>query len=65
MWLCRLIVVWWIVWIVSNVILMFVFVISWVIDVQGIVNNIIMMVLVYLCVVVVVVVVVWVFEGFE
>ncbi|AFE14920.1 transmembrane protein [Mycobacterium tuberculosis RGTB423] len=45
----RPIVVWWIVWIVSNAISMFAFATSWVTDAQGIANNTTMMVLAYLC----------------
>lgn len=44
----RPIVVWWIVWIVSNAISMFAFATSWVTDAQGIANNTTMMVLAYL-----------------
>lgn len=61
----RPIVVWWIVWIVSNAISMFAFATSWVTDAQGIANNTTMMVLAYLCAAAAVAAAARVFEGFE
>lgn len=59
----RPIVVWWIVWIVSNAISMFAFATSWVTDAQGIANNTTMMVLAYLCAAAAVAAAARVFEG--
>lgn len=61
----RPIVVWWIVWIVSNAISMFAFATSWVTDAQGIANNTTMMVLAYLRAAAAVAAAARVFEGFE
>ncbi|BBX75537.1 hypothetical protein MSHI_34430 [Mycobacterium shinjukuense] len=61
----RPIVVWWGVWVFSNVISIFAIATSRVSDAQGIANNTVMMVLGYLCAAATLAAVVRVFEGFE
>jgi hypothetical protein len=61
----RPIVVWWIAWVVSNVVSIFAIATSWSSDAQGIANNTVVMVVAYVVAAASVAAVARVFEGFE
>ncbi|MCV7198910.1 DUF4328 domain-containing protein [Mycobacterium angelicum] len=61
----RPILVWWLVWVLSNAISIFAIATSWVSDAQGIANNTVTMVLAYLCAAATIAALTRVFEGFE